>query len=463
MTGRRDSNRLRKKPAGATEPKGVLARVGRRLAEAFEGVGPPPIDAEGGVQLEVDGRWYHVRIEERPPGAPREPEEVRCAVSDVTERRCVEEEEERQLTWLLNDIGNQTGLLLFVKRCDDLTIDSWTRGFEELTGIGQAEIHGNTGYGFFDDSEVTIYLRGDRVLLAGARAMCFDETLTGRKGRRLLHTQKIPLVEGGGPARYLLGISEDVTDRQRLESERGRLYDDVVGALQRRDRLLSTVAHDLNNPLGVVSLSASLLLKHFAERGEDVSFKGHAHRIARTVQHMTELVGDLKNQALIQEGRLVLDRHPVEVEGLLHDVAEEQRPLAEDRRIDLRAEAAPGLCPVCCDPPRIARVFENLISNAIKFSPPGSAIVMRASPAAGHVCFSVSDAGPGISPPDLARVFEPFWQADANRRQGTGLGLSIAKEIIEAHGGSIGVDSELGRGSTFFFTLPCARSSSDAA
>ena len=84
---------------------------------------------------------------------------------------------------------------------------------------------------------------------------------------------------------------------------------------------------------------------------------------------------------------------------------------------------------------------------------------MQASAAEGHVCFSVSDAGPGIAPPDLPRVFEPFWQADADRRRGTGLGLSIAKEIVEAHGGSIGVDSELGRGSTFFFTLPCSTSS----
>ena len=286
--------------------------------------------------------------------------------------------------------------------------------------------------------------------------MSFEETLTGRRGPRCLETQKVPLLERGGPPRYLLGVSQDVTDRRRIDSERGTLYDEVVGALHRRDRLLSTVVHDLNNPLGVVSLSASLLLKRSTKPGEDPSVGDHARRIARTVEHMAGMVGDLRNQALIHEGRLVLDRRPIRAEGLLRDVAEDQRPLAEVRRIDLRAEAAPGLCAICCDPPRITRVFENLIGNAIKFSPPGSAVVMRAMPATGHVCFSVSDTGPGISPLDLPRVFDPFWQADDGRRHGTGLGLAIAKEIIEAHGGSIGVDSELGQGSTFFFTLPCS-------
>jgi signal transduction histidine kinase len=283
-------------------------------------------------------------------------------------------------------------------------------------------------------------------------------TLTGRRGRRYLETHKVPLLEREGPPRYLLGVCNDVTDRRRIDSEKGNLYAEVVGALHRRDRLLSTVVHDLCNPLGVVSLSASLLLKRSTERGEDASAKGHVRRIARTVEHMTELVGDLRNQALIQEGRLVLDRRPTRAEGLLYDIAEDQRPLAELRSIDLRAEAAPGLCTVSCDPPRITRVFENLIGNAIKFSPPGSAVIMRARATGVHVRFSVSDAGPGISPPDLPRVFEPFWQADAGQRHGSGLGLSIAKEIIEAHGGSIGVDSELGRGSTFFFTLPCSTS-----
>jgi signal transduction histidine kinase len=443
--------------ADCAEPKRVLTLLGQRLAEVLEGADAlPSVEGEGGLQLEVAGRWYSVRVE-RAPDATREREEVRCTVSDVTERRR-EEEEQRRIAWLLNDIGDHMGLLLFVKKCEDLTIDSWTRGFEELTGIGRAEIHGEIGYGFFADNEVAAYLRGDQRILAEGRAMSFTETITGRKGLRYLDTQKVPL-ESGGALRYLLGVSQDVTERRCIESERGRLYDEVIGALRRRDRLLSTVVHDLNNPLGVVSLSASLLLKHSAEGQEDAAIKDYAHRIVRTVRHMTGLVDDLRNQALIQEGRLVLDLRPVRAEELLGDVVEDQRRVAEVHRIDVRVDAGPGLSPVSCDPQRIARVFANLVGNAIKFSPPGSAVIVRASAAAEHVCFSVSDAGPGISPLDLPRVFERFWQADLGRWHGTGLGLSISKEIVEAHGGSIGVRSELGQGSTFFFTLPCARSS----
>jgi signal transduction histidine kinase len=436
------SGQSTEKDVDVAAPQRGLALLGRRLTELFEGADPPPpVEGEDGLQLEVAGRWYHVRIE-RAPDAAIAGEEVRCTVSDVTERRREEEEEQRRLAWLLNDIGDQMGLLLFIKRCDDLAVDFWTREFEEITGIGQAEIHGKTGYGFFADDEVATYLRQDRRLLAEESPRSVSETLTGRRGRR-----------------YLLGVSRDLTKQRCIESERGRLYDEIAGALQRRDRLLSTVVHDLNNPLGVVSLSASLILKHAAEGGEGASVRDHAHRIARTVQHMVGMVDDLRSHALLQEGRLVLDRRPVRADELLRYVVQDQRLLAEVRRIDLRAEAAPDLPPVSCDRLRIVRVFENLMGNAIKFSPPGGAVVLRARAASPHVCFSVSDTGPGISPPDLPRVFEPFWQADAGRRHGTGLGLSITKEIIEAHGGSIGVDSELGRGSTFFFTLPCSPSS----
>jgi signal transduction histidine kinase len=437
---------------------GALALVGRRLAEALDGIDPAvSLEAEDGFEFKVDGRWYQVQLD-RALGVAGERGGALGTVSDVTEQRRAEEGQ-RRISWLLNDIGERLGLLLFVKNCRDLTFDFWGRGLEDFFGIGQVEILGKTGHGFFTDEEMDGFHHRDRLVIAEKSPLSTDEAATTRRGRRDLHTKKIFVQESEKSPGCLLGILEDITKGGRVLSERGRAYDEIVSALQQRDRLLSTVAHDLNNPLGVVSLSASSLLRYSDESGHDTCTKRHASRIARAAEQMAELVSELRNQMLLREGRLVLDRRPVRAEALLLEVVEQQQPLAEVRGIDLRAEVAPDLPPVSCDQQQISRVFANLIGNAIKFSPHGSPITVRASACDENVRFSVSDAGPGISPTDLPRVFEPYWQADATRRQGTGLGLSIAKGIVEAHGGSIGVESELGSSSTFFFTIPCARTS----
>jgi PAS domain S-box-containing protein len=375
-----------------------------------------------------------------------------CTVSDVTERRRVEEERQR-LLWLLDDIGKRMSLLLFVKSCEDLTFELWNHRFEELTGFRQAELTGRTGKGFFSDEELAGYQERDRRVIADRVPVSVDEPITTRHGVKRIHTKKILVGEGEARPRYLLGISEEINEQGRIVSERGRLYEDVVSTLHRQGRLLSTVSHDLNNSLGVITMSASSLLAHRDEGWEEVREK-HARRIAGMAQQMVSLISDLRSHALLQEGRLVLDRCPVPAEVLVTDAVEQHQGLAESRDIELRVEAGPGLPLVSCDRRQISRVFANLVGNAIKFAPRGIPITVRASAAADHVRYSVSDSGPGIAREDLPRVFEPYWQADAARRQGTGLGLAIAKEIVEAHGGAIGVESEPGRGSTFFFTVP---------
>jgi PAS domain S-box-containing protein len=410
------------------------------------------LEEETVFELKVTGRSYEIRVD-RAPDQTGERAEARCTVSDVTERTRAQEEE-RRLAWLLNDVGERMGLLLFVKDCKDLTFQHWSRGCEEMSGIGAAELLGKTGKGFFADEELAGYHHRDRLVIADRIPVSTDEPFTTTRGLRFIHTTKILIQEHAGTPGRLLGITEDITERGHVTSERGCLYDEIVAALQRRDRLLSTVAHDLDNPLGVVSLSASLLLAHTGEGEQHACARRHATRIANAARQMAELVSSLRSHALLQEGRLVLDKRPVPAAALLLEVLEQEQPLAEARGIDLRAEVPAGLPPVLCDRQHVSRVFVNLVGNALKFSPREAPVTMRASPVEHGVRFSISDQGPGIAPPDLARVFDPYWQADTARQHGTGLGLSIAKEIVEAHGGSIGVESELGRGTTFFFTVP---------
>jgi PAS domain S-box-containing protein len=438
---------------GGAEPTGALALLGPQLERALEQLAPVASleGAEQDIELKVAGRWYKIRVN---PGAT-EPGGALCTVSDVTVERRVEEEQ-RRLAWLLDDIGERLGLLLFVKECKGLTFQYWSHQLEEITGIGSAELVGSAGQEFFQREELAGYHERDRLVIADKVPVSVDETVTSWKGARRWHTKKILVQESEDSPGHLLGIAEDITKQRHIESERGRAYEEVVGALRRRDHLLSTIAHDINNPLGVVTLSASMLLQHADESEPARGARKHASRIVTAAAQMAELVSDLRSHALLQEGRMELDLRPVSANALLLDVLEQQQPLAEARGLSLRAEVTSDLPPVLCDHHQIVRVFANLLGNALKFTARGGLVTLRASASSSYVGFAVSDTGPGISPDDLSHVFEPYWQAAPMRSQGTGLGLAITKEIVEAHGGSIGLESELGVGSTFHFTIPCA-------
>jgi signal transduction histidine kinase len=132
------------------------------------------------------------------------------------------------------------------------------------------------------------------------------------------------------------------------------------------------------------------------------------------------------------------------------------RPVAAANSLQLESDVAPDFPLIAVDPPRIQQVLSNLVGNAIKFTPAGGQIVLRANPADGEARFAVVDNGPGIAPDALPHIFGRFWQGKRTDRRGIGLGLTIAKGIVEAHGGRIWVESQLGAGSSFYFTVPLA-------
>ena len=171
---------------------------------------------------------------------------------------------------------------------------------------------------------------------------------------------------------------------------------------------------------------------------------------------MNRLIGDLLDVSLIEAGQLGIERARVSTRQLLTDCAEAQRPLAASASLDLRLELADDLPDVWGDQHRLLQVLENLVGNAIKFTPVEGRITVGAAPRDGEVLFWVADTGCGISPDGLPHVFDRFWQARKGAHHGAGLGLPITRGIIEAHGGRIWVESTLGRGSVFFFTVPAA-------
>jgi signal transduction histidine kinase len=221
-----------------------------------------------------------------------------------------------------------------------------------------------------------------------------------------------------------------------------------------KSQFLGMAAHDLRNPLTVIMAYSEFLLQDAAQLSKDQH--DFLTTINRLSQFMTHLVNDLLDVAAIESGRLELDLAPVDLATWVSENVARNRLLAARKQIDLQltVAATPRLL---VDASKIEQVLDNLISNAIKFSPPGSQVQVILDQTDDGVRIAVRDQGPGISPEDQERLFKPFQRARTEATGGeksTGLGLVIVKRIVEAHGGRIWLESQVGEGSTFYVVLP---------
>jgi|ERR1051326_3114418 signal transduction histidine kinase len=254
-----------------------------------------------------------------------------------------------------------------------------------------------------------------------------------------------------------LALLHDLVLRVVLAFVRARLYGSTLAAIRSRDDLLSIVSHDLRAPLAVILGFTNIFLRT-VRPGEPVNCDPrHIEAIQRSATQMTRLIEDLLSTASIEADHVLIERQLNAVGPLIDEAVELMQPLATLRDIRLKAEVAGYISPIFVDRERIMQVFANLIGNGIKFSPAGATITIRAGQLEDDVQFSVQDSGPGIPEDQLPRIFDRFWQKPGTARKGTGLGLFIVKGIVEAHGGKVWAKSELGVGSTFFFTLPLNR------
>jgi signal transduction histidine kinase len=252
-------------------------------------------------------------------------------------------------------------------------------------------------------------------------------------------------------------IAKEVARRAALAVDRALLYRAAAQAARARDEMVALVSHDLKSPLASIQMIVDYLLEDLVpdDAGHQQTRK-QLHAIHRSAERTYRLIHDLLDVAAIEAGQLAVRRSPLAVDGLITDAVDLLRPLAAAKRIALATDVSPGLPKVVADHERMLQVFSNIGGNAVKFTPDGGRIEIRATMRDTVVEFEVRDTGPGIAADNLPHVFDRFWQAKNARRAGSGLGLAIAKGIVEAHNGRIRAESELGRGSSFSFTLPVA-------
>ena len=250
---------------------------------------------------------------------------------------------------------------------------------------------------------------------------------------------------------YFAIAIEDLTELRRMERVR-------------RD-FIANISHELRTPLASVRLLAETLEEAIDTDRDNAQM--FLEKIETEVQYLNELVTELLELSRIESGLVPMRIEPVETERLVREVMARMLPQAQRHRVMLRTDVQEGKIRVAGDSKQIARVLVNLVHNAIKFTPSGGTVTIGTALQAGGQAqrFFVRDTGVGIRPGELPRIFERFYKADRARSKtdfigpggsGSGLGLAIARHVVEAHGGRITVESRVGHGSTFTFTLPVA-------
>jgi signal transduction histidine kinase len=247
----------------------------------------------------------------------------------------------------------------------------------------------------------------------------------------------------------LLPLEREKTDRFLL-TERAR--SDV--ALTNRDNFLGLVSHDLRNLLGGIVMSAELLSARASENEDGAQTLVTTTRIQRYAARMNRLIGDLIDVASIDAGKLAITPVPGDATTLIAEAVDTFQEAASAKGISLQTEIVEGPLLAEFDHDRMLQVLANIIANAIKFTSQGGSIQVRGECVGEDLRFSIIDTGSGIPGNMLEAIFERFWQVGKDDRRGLGLGLYISRCIVEAHGGKIWAESNLGEGSRLCFTLP---------
>ena len=245
------------------------------------------------------------------------------------------------------------------------------------------------------------------------------------------------------------------TNVNRMNDELDRLYRELETASEHKSEFLASMSHELRTPLNAI-IGFSQVLRERISGDLNVKQEEYLDDILSSAYHLLSLINDVLDLSKVEAGQIELAVAPFSLSDALDSGVVMVRERASVEGVQVELSADPEIDPVEGDERRIRQVVFNLLSNAVKFTPEGGVVAVSASRLNGEVRVSVSDTGPGVAPEDRERIFDEFQQADVGVRlgEGTGLGLALSKRFVELHGGRIWVDSEVGAGSTFVFTLP---------
>lgn len=378
-------------------------------------------------------------------------------ITDISERRRAERRlkaRERELQTLADNTPD------IIARFDrELRHVFVNAAIERTTGRPPAEVPGKTSR--------ELGMPADRVEQSEAAILSVFQTrqpmtvafeFQALDGKRHYDSRIVAEVGPEGEVEFVLAVTHDVTDRKNADEVLRAALDQAQRAVRTRDELVSLVSHDLKNPLNTMVLGISLLEDEVGAEGRVILKK-----MGRQALRMDKMIDELIDAALLHAGMPIgLSLRRTDLVELTRALVEEYQDSAPDHRIEVRAttESLVG----SWDPKRLDRVVNNLLSNAVKYSPGGGRVLVELTvepdPEPAWARLQITDEGIGISTSDLGRVFQWYSRGDNALRTtipGTGIGLAGTRDIVEQHGGSISVESEEGKGSTFTVRLPTSR------
>lgn len=383
---------------------------------------------------------------------------------DITDRK-VTEDHLKQAHAFLDSIVDNVPIMLFVKEAEGLRFVRFNRASEELVGMRREDVLGKCDFDLFPPDEAQFFTEKDRGVLAGGVMVEIPEEIidTINHGKRILHTKKIPVLDSDGRPRFLLGISEDITEKKRTEIALQEAKDAAESASRAKSDFLANMSHEIRTPMNAVIGMTELLL----ETKLDSTQRDYVKMVHDSGEALLSLINDILDFSKIESGKFSLDCAEFSLQETLGDTMKTLAIRAQHKDLELAVHVASDVPPVLIgDRGRLRQIVMNLVGNAVKFTEKGEIVLdvqCKTAPSDFvELLFQVRDTGIGIPADKLDRIFQAFEQADTSttrRYGGTGLGLTITSRLIHLMDGSIWVESTPGVGSTFFFTARLSVSS----
>lgn len=368
---------------------------------------------------------------------------------DLTERRAHEEalrRSEEQLRLMVESVRDHALVMLD----PDGRLQSWNATAQAITGHAGADVLGRSHAMFFAEGDVARGLPQDELDAARRNGRFESQAWAVGKDAAPLRTSVsiTPMLDTQGELRGFAAVLRDLTQQRRLA--------ELEVATRRINEFLAVLAHELRNPLAPIRNAVAIMQIHAQMPPELVPMRDI---IDRQLGQLTRLVDDLLDVARVSSGKIHLQRAPLDFRAVADAALEAVRPLAELRRQRLEADIADQPMPLHADAARLVQALQNLLNNAVKYTPDGGSIRLAVRVDGGELRATVSDTGRGIAPESLERIFQMFVQEEPVGRSpgdaGLGIGLNLARALVEQHGGRLEAASAgRGLGSTFTIALP---------
>ena len=379
---------------------------------------------------------------------------------DITERKQAERklrEQERFLDSIIENIPD----MIVVKEAEGLRFLRVNKAGERLLGRSRDDLIGMTDRNVFAPDQAERLIALDReVLQTGQYLETAElEVELGSRGVRVLHNKKLPILDDAGAPKYLLCISEDITETRAAERALRAAKEEAEAANRAKSEFLSRMSHELRTPMNAILGFGQLLEYNPAEPLSEVQ-KRHVEYILSGGRHLLGLIDEILDLAKIESGRFELSMEDVSLCAVIDECLSLTRPSADEVGVELvdRCARETAVC-VRADYTRTKQVLLNLLSNAVKYNRRGGTVTLRNRlNGSRRLRVEVVDTGVGIPPEKRGELFLPFTRlsAEASGVEGTGIGLTITKQLVEQMGGRIGFESTVGAGSAFWFELPAS-------